>query len=291
MKVGIIGSGGWGSALAVAIKRAGHDCVLWSHSGTLGAEARKQCNIDEITNTPITTNFSDLTDADVWLMVTPSEFYYETMQKSRPFWNNQPIIICAKGIGPRGGLKSAGLSEIFGSDVNVGMFSGPQYAAEVSDGKLTGSTVAGDDNIIRIGREIFREFVLEETDDIIGTQLGGAGANVAAVLMGYLTENGAAENERALRITQIWDEIRAIGRAIGARDETFAGLSGLGELILKSNSKTSRNYASGRDVAAGRAIIGTVEGVVATKGFLELAKKAGVSCPNIEYLDEKIRGL
>ena len=276
MKVGVIGSGGWGAALALSIERAGHDITVWSFDGIAG-----------FPGVPVTTDMSELANTDVWLMVTPSEFYYKTMEMAKPFWNGQPVIICAKGIGPRGGLKSDGLREILG-DVNVGMFSGPQYAGEVAEGKLTGSTIAGDTQIIEIAHEIFADFVLEETDDIIGTQLGGAGANVAAVFMGYLIGNGAGENERALRITQIWDEIRAIGRAIGARDETFAGLSGLGELILKSNSKTSRNYASGLDIAGGVPITGTVEGIVATRGLLNIAKKSVVFAPNLEFLAEKI---
>ena len=293
MNVGIIGGGAWGKALSAVAVRAGNKVVLWSYDETEGA----------------TNDMAELCGADVWLIATPAAYFRETMQKGREFYNGQPIIICTKGMDEDGKFMSRIAAEELsfpegGDFVNrpqgdradlfkggtIGVLSGPQFAAEVAAGKPTGSAIAGGSNVLAVAQTALSGMVLEETDDVMGVQICGAGKNTIAILMGYLDGKGAGENERALRLTQAWGEIVALGRHLGARTETFLGLAGLGDLFLSATSKTSRNYAAGLELAKGGKPVGTIEGVSAICGLSKLSKKTGILMPNMEFLAGLIPG-
>jgi glycerol-3-phosphate dehydrogenase (NAD(P)+) len=270
MKVGVIGAGAWGCALAVSAARGGHDVVLWSYDGRTA---------DFITgDIKISQNMYDLQNSDIWLVATPSEFFRETVSVAREFYNKIPVIICTKGI-EQGNLMSEILSDVLPECTDVGVLGGPQFAAEVARGIPTGSSLAGTPTAIRAGRAVLSEFYIQETDDIIGVQICGAGKNAVAVIMGHASVMATGENERAMILTRAWAEVVKIGLASGAKIETFLGLCGIGDLFLTATSITSRNFSAGVAIARNEPIFGTVEGVSALHGLSAMARKSGIDTP------------
>ncbi|MDR1206925.1 MAG: NAD(P)H-dependent glycerol-3-phosphate dehydrogenase [Rickettsiales bacterium] len=292
MKVGIIGAGAWGTALAILSAKSGNDVVLWSFDPSEAKNIQKSRENSYLPGVRIsekvfiTSNMADLHGVDVWLMVTPARYFSETVQKGREFWPGCPIIICTKGMDENGRFMSDIVKEGFsecGSGL-MGVLAGPQFAGEVARGEPAGSTIAGGAKVIAAARTALGGLTLEATDDMIGAEICGAGKNAVAILMGYMDETGAGENERALRLTECWGEITRFGRFFGAKCDTFLGLCGLGDLFLTATSKTSRNYSAGVALAKGESPAGTTEGVSAIHGITKLAQKHGLCMPNLEFL-------
>ena len=283
--VGIIGAGAWGTALAINISRGGANVYLWSYDG----EYRHFDNVTMPNNLKVVTNAADLADMDVWLNVTPASFFRETLRKFAKFYNNQPIIICTKGADSR---THEFMSEILTAEIpnctDFGVLSGPQFAGEVASGIPTGSTLAGTERAITQGRAVLNLAYLQETDDIIGTQICGVGKNVAALVAGFISIRVAGENERAMIFTRCCDEIIKIGLAMGAKLETFTGLCGLGDLFLSATSPTSRNYSGGVAIARGEPLVGTVEGIFAYDTVITRAEKLGVTTPILSNIKQQM---
>jgi glycerol-3-phosphate dehydrogenase (NAD(P)+) len=292
MKVGIIGAGAWGTALAILSAKSGNDVILWSFDPDEAKNLQKSRENSYLPgiripkNVSVTGNMADLQGAGIWLIATPARYFRETIQKGREFWPGCPIIICTKGIDEDGNFMTDIIQEEFPGYKSglVGVLSGPQFADEVARGEPAGSTIAGSPAVIAAARVALDGLVLQETDDIIGTEICGAGKNVVAVLMGYIDETGVGENERALKLTESWGEIVRFGRLFGARTDTFLGLCGLGDLFLTATSKTSRNYSAGLALAKGEIPVGTIEGISAIRGLSKIAKKHGLCMPNLEFL-------
>ena len=271
--VGIIGAGAWGTALAINIARGGTNVILWSFDG----EYMHFNGVDIPNNLTIVREPAKLADTDVWLNVTPSSFFRETMRKFTEFYNDQPVIICTKGADSK---THKFMSEILQDElptcIDFGVLSGPQFAAEVASGAPTGSTLAGTKRVLDAGRAVLNLAYLDETDDIIGTQISGVGKNVMALISGFISVKIQSENERALIFTRCCNEIINLGIAMGAKIETFTGLCGLGDLFLSATSRTSRNYAGGVAIANDTTPDGTVEGIFAFDTILTRAKKIGI---------------
>jgi len=184
------------------------------------------------------------------------------------------------------------MSEILQNELpqctDFGVLSGPQFAAEVAYGKPTGSTLAGTKRVIQAGRAVLNLAHLDETDDIIGTQVAGVGKNVIALISGFISVKVASENERALIFTRCCDEIVDLGIKMGAKLQTFVGLCGLGDLFLSATSKTSRNYSGGIAIANGKTPDGTVEGIYAFETIINRAKRVKVKIPMLNSMYEQI---
>lgn len=284
MKVGVIGAGAWGTALAIASAQGGADVVLWSYDGL-------HKDFDGVVmpkNIRMTVNMADMHDMDTWLVVTPGAFFRETMRKARNEYNGQPIIICTKGAENTTGQF---MSEILATEipecVDFGVLSGPQFAAEVAQGVPTGSTLAGMDKTIIAGQGALNKLYLETTSDIIGTQVCGVGKNAVALICGYNSVK-CAENERALIFTRAWNEVMAIGIAMGGQMQSFLGLCGIGDLFLSATSVTSRNFAGGMAIANGNPPQGTVEGIFALGGLIARAKDLGINVPVLNEMQQKL---
>lgn len=284
MKVGVIGAGAWGTALAIVSAQGGADVVLWSYDGL-------HKDFDGVVmpkNIRITANMADMHDMDTWLVVTPGAFFRETMRKARNEYNGQPIIICTKGAENTTGQF---MSEILATEipecVDFGVLSGPQFAAEVAQGVPTGSTLAGTDKAIIAGQGALNKLYLETSSDIIGTQVCGVGKNAVALICGYNSVK-CAENERALIFTRTWNEVMAIGIAMGGQMRSFLGLCGIGDLFLSATSATSRNFAGGMAIANGNPPQGTVEGIFALGGLIARAKDLGINVPVLNEMQQKL---
>ncbi len=284
MKVGVIGAGAWGTALAIVSAQGGADVVLWSYDGL-------HKDFDGVVmpkNIRMTANMADMHDMDTWLVVTPGAFFRETMRKARNEYNGQPIIICTKGAENTTGQF---MSEILATEipecVDFGVLSGPQFAAEVAQGVPTGSTLAGTDKAIIAGQGALNKLYLETSSDIIGTQVCGVGKNAVALICGYNSVK-CAENERALIFTRTWNEVMAIGIAMGGQMRSFLGLCGIGDLFLSATSATSRNFAGGMAIANGNPPQGTVEGIFALGGLIARAKDLGIDVPVLTEMQKKL---
>ncbi len=285
MKIGVFGAGAWGTALAYTCAKSGNEVVLWGFNGIF----HKFDDIEKPQNVTLTGNIKDLQDCKFWLIVTPAAFFRETTQKMRDIYNEQPILICTKGMEAQTGCF---VSEILNEEIpeceNIGVLSGPQFAHEVASGVPTGSTLAGNDVIRQYGHLALSEFYLQDLNDIIGTQFCGVGKNAAALISGFMTVKGQGENERALVFVRVWNEIMQIAIEMGADVKTFLGLCGIGDLFLSATSPTSRNFSAGISIARGEKPEGTIEGVCALKGLIQRAKGLNIKIPVLSEIADKI---
>lgn len=285
MKVGVVGAGAWGTALAIISAQGGADVVLWSFDG----EYKNFDGVDMPQNLHITRDMAQMSTCEAWLVVTPAAFFRATMRNAAQYYNNQPVIICTKGAESATGDF---MSEIIASELptatDVGVLSGPQFAAEVARGVPTGSTLAGTPRAIEAGRAILNKLYISPTDDVIGTQICGVGKNAVALICGYASVTAAGENERAMIFTRTWGEVMDLGIRSGAKMRTFLDLCGIGDLVLSATSSTSRNFAGGAAIANGNPPTGTVEGIFALDGLIRRAKNLGVDTPLLIEMQKKM---
>lgn len=285
MKVGIVGAGAWGTGLAFACARSGNEVIQWGFDGIFDGLP----DLVKPENITCTADMDDLKDCKFLLIVTPAAFFRETVRKMKSVYNEQPILICTKGMeSPSGKFMSEILSEELPECDNVGVLSGPQFAREVAIGVPTGSTLAGNYIIRQYGHVALSELYLQDIADILGTQVCGVGKNAVALISGFITVTGQGENERALVFCRAWNEIMQIAVEMGADVKTFLGLCGVGDLFLSATSPTSRNFSAGESIARGEKAEGTVEGIFALNGLIERARKLNVKTPILCEMKEKM---
>ena len=286
MKVAVIGAGAWGTALSIIAAKGGNEVILWSFDG----EYKHFEGIESLpSGLKITKNMEDVSLTDAWIMVTPAAFFRETLRKAKQFYNKQPIIVCTKGAELSTGCF---MSEIIKEELpeceDLAVLSGPQFAAEVATGVPTGSTLAGNTKAIEAGKDILKLLYLTPTDDIIGTEMCGVGKNAVALICGYNSVACQGENDRAMIFTRAWNEVVDLGIACGAKERTFLGLCGIGDLFLSATSATSRNFAGGMAIAKGEKPEGTVEGIFALHGLIKRAEGKSIPTPVLKEMLDKL---
>ena len=285
MKIGVFGAGAWGTALAYTCARSGNEVIHWGFDGIFDGLT----DLEKPENVTRTSDMQDLSDTEYWLIVTPAAFFRETVKKMRAVYNNQPILICTKGMeGETGEFMSEILNTEIPECVDFGVLSGPQFAREVATGVPTGSTIAGNERVRAGGHVALSALYLQDSDDFIGAQICGVGKNAESLISGYLTIKSGGENERALIFTRAWDEIVDIAVEMGANCGTFHGLCGVGDLFLSATSPTSRNFSAGEAIARGEQYTGTVEGIFALRGLIHRAEKLGIPTPVMCEMKEKM---
>ena len=285
MNIGVFGAGAWGTALAYTCAKSGNNVIHWGFNGLFDGLV----DLEKPENVTRTDNMNDLKACEYWLIVTPAAFFRETVKKMRTVYNGQPILICTKGMeGESGQFMSEILNEEIPECVDFGVLSGPQFAREVATGIPTGSTLAGNDRVRAGGHIALSALYLQDSEDVIGTQLCGVGKNAESLISGYLTIKSGGENERALVFTRIWNEIVELGVEMGADCGTFLGLCGVGDLFLSATSPTSRNFSAGEAIARGEEYTGTVEGIFALRGLIRRAEKLGIPTPILCEMKEKM---
>jgi glycerol-3-phosphate dehydrogenase (NAD(P)+) len=305
----VLGSGAWGTAIALSLhRRGGHEVSLWAHSPEAAQEI-----VEAGENTlflpgfpipaelAITGNCAAVGDAEIVVSVVPSEFLRSTLGRIGPYLHRGQIIVSAtKGVENRSYLR---MSEVIASclaeaglKLPVGAFSGPSFAMEVAQGQPTAVTVAFKDAAIasRIQAELSSETLrLYTSTDVIGVELGGALKNVIAIAAGVAAGVGLGYNSAAALITRGIAEITRLAVACGARRETLAGLSGVGDLVLTCTGSLSRNRAVGQELGRGGKLkeilagLGgkVAEGVSTTHAALGLARKRGIEMPITEQME------
>ena len=304
--VAVLGSGSWGTALAVHLARTGHRAILWGiETDELTAMARDRTNrrylpgIELPAGVEIEHDFGTaVAQADQLLLVVPSHAFREVLERLKPVLRaDQRVAWATKGFELKTGkLPHQVAIEVLGPGVPTAVLSGPTFAKEVGAGLPTAMTVASGDEqyAMALARSIsgvnFRAYV---STDMIGVEVGGATKNVLAIGAGISDGLGFGANTRVALITRGLAEMMRLGVALGADKDTFMGLAGLGDLVLTCTDDQSRNRRMGLALAAGKtsdqaqAEIGqVVEGVLAARAVLEVARRHGVEMPIIEQIHD-----
>ncbi len=286
MKVGVIGAGAWGTALAIVSARGGADVSLWSYEGSF----KEFDGVEMPETTHITSDMKEIGQCEIWLIVTPAAYFRETLRKAKEVYNNQPVIICTKGAeSATGDFMSEIMSKELPNAKDFGVLSGPQFAAEVARGVPTGSTLAGTPKAVEAGKKVLNKLYINPSDDVIGAEICGVGKNAVALICGYNSIAANGENERAMIFTRAWNEVMNIGLKCGAKIETFLDLCGIGDLFLSATSATSRNFAGGMAIARGEELVGTVEGVFALAGLIRRAQNMEIPTPVLIEMQKKMK--
>lgn len=299
MKIAVIGSGSWGSAISVLLAEKGNDIFLWSwiqeETDRLNADRENKEFLPGIAfpdNIYCTHNMQQcIEDAAVIITAVPSPATRTTAKQLSKFVQKGQIIVnISKGL--EGDLR---LSEVYASEIpnaDIAVLSGPSHAEEVSRKIPTTVVVAA--NSLKTAQYLQDLFMTESfrvytSSDIIGVELGGALKNVIALCAGISDGLGYGDNTKAALITRGIAEISRLGAAMGADVSTFAGLSGLGDLIVTGTSTLSRNHTAGELLGKGFSLEETlnkvhmvVEGINTASAAFELSKKYGVTTPIID---------
>ncbi len=307
---GIIGAGGWGTALAVVINRAGSRVTLWTRNeNVLRLIDEKRVNEPYLPDVFIDPDIHVTANIDLVSQSCKYIILAVPSQHVRPICiglsdrlpSGIPIIIAAKGI-ERGSL--ALMSEVVNAilpENPVMVITGPNFAHEVAMGMPSATTIAGANRtqtekvIYAIGGKFFRPYY---SDDLIGVQIGGAVKNVIAIACGISTGRGLGENARSALITRGLAEMRRLCLAKGGREDTLAGLSGMGDLVLSCSSLSSRNMALGHAVGKGKKIeallnssgSGLTEGVITAESVYQLSRRLGVAMPICSMVHHVLEG-
>jgi len=298
----VIGAGSWGTTLAYLLSEKGYDVSLWAHEEDL-AEEIKRTRINSIylpdINLPENIKISHRLDevvakARYVLNVVPSQHARSVFKEALSYMPDEAVIISAsKGI-ERGTLLTVSsiLKEL--SDRHLAVLSGPSFAKEVIKKMPTAVTLAtGDKDRGLILQEVFNtnHFRVYTHDDMLGVEIGGALKNVVAIASGISDGLGLGHNARAALITRGLAEMKRLGLAMGAKKETFSGLSGLGDLVLTCTGPLSRNYTLGTKLAQGMKLTDILsqtktvaEGVATAESAYELSKKYNIEMPIVEQV-------
>jgi glycerol-3-phosphate dehydrogenase (NAD(P)+) len=303
MRCAVVGAGAWGTALADLLARNGHQVVLWAFEPDVveAVNARHENSrflpgaaLDPALRA--TSSFADALDgATLVCVATPSQHLRSILRQAAPSLSSRATVcVASKGI-ERDTL--ALMSDVVASEAPgraVVALSGPSFAAEVVARQPTAIVAASDDPVAaEMAQDAFsnRTFRIYTHDDIVGVELGGSLKNVMAVATGICEGAGFGFNSRAALITRGLAEMTRLGTAIGAKPATFAGLAGMGDLVLTCTGSLSRNRAVGIAVGKGatldEALAGketVAEGVATTKSALALAEREGVEMPIVSMV-------
>lgn len=297
-RVAVLGAGGWGTTLADLLGRRGHAVRLWAYEPEVAqAIATRHENPIFLPGCPLSERVEATTDiaaavtgAEVLVTVAPSHVMRQVAEAARAATAPDALVVSAtKGIEPESfQLMSQVLAETLPGRGIVAL-SGPSFALEVYQQQPTAVVAAArDERLARAAQEVFAtpRFRVYSQTDVVGVELAGALKNVIAIAAGILEGLGMGHNPRAALITRGLAEITRLGLAMGADPLTFAGLAGMGDLILTTTGGLSRNRALGVALAEGqrfaeyRATHRTVaEGATTARGALALAARAGVELP------------
>ena len=302
-RVAVLGGGAWGTALALAMLRAGHHIRLYARDGETVAAIHRGDNPRYLPGIAIETGIaatSDigtaLADADCVLAVAPAQALRALLTTAKPHMpKGVPLVLCAKGIErDTGALLSAIVEDIL-PGTPVAALSGPSFAADVARGLPTAVVVAARDDTM--AAELAARFSAQNlrcysSDDLIGVEIGGALKNVFAIAAGAVTGAGLGASAQAAMVTRGFVELRRIGAAFGAKPETLMGLSGLGDLLLTCSSSQSRNFAYGLALGQGKPLAGLplAEGVPTAGIAARIATERGIDAPIIAAVSAILDG-
>jgi glycerol-3-phosphate dehydrogenase (NAD(P)+) len=259
MRLGVIGGGAWGTALAQVASTGGEETLLWAmEPEVVEAVNSRHENPVFLPNIPLnaaitaTSDLAELHSCDAWVLVTPAQHMRSVLERAPV--DCRPLVLCSKGIEQETGKLLHEVAHEVCPSSPVAVLSGPTFAHEVAAGLPTAVTLACEDRALgeklraRINLVNFRTYC---TDDVAGAEAGGAVKNVLAIACGIVEGKRFGQNARAALIARGFAEMTRFGVAMGGRRETLAGLSGLGDLVLTCSSTSSRNFSLGKAIGEG----------------------------------------
>lgn len=300
--VAVIGAGAWGTALATVAARAGRNVTLWARNAdhaTRIAASRENPRLPGVRLAPeivVTSELALAARADMLLVAAPAQHLRGTVNMlASHLTKPTPVVACAKGI-EHGTHKF--MTEVIAEaapHARPAILSGPSFADDVARGLPTAVTLAAKDEVLAsalvqaLGSPTFRPY---HSTDIRGVEIGGAAKNVLAIAVGIAVGRKLGASAQAALTTRGFAELSRLGRALGARSETLAGLSGLGDLILTCSSPQSRNFALGLALGRGeQAPAGKLaEGEFTAPVLIELAASQNIEMPVSEAVASILSG-
>jgi glycerol-3-phosphate dehydrogenase (NAD(P)+) len=304
-RIGIVGGGAWGTALAQVASSGGRETLIWAlEDEVVEAINGNHENRTFLPGIPLrkairaTSDLDDLKHCDAWLIVAPAQHTRAVLERAPEC--DKPLVLCSKGIEEHSGELLHKVASEARPGARVAVLSGPTFAHEVARGLPTAVTLAAEDHALaeqlrtRLALSTFRIYV---SDDVAGAEIGGAVKNVLAIACGVVEGKGLGQNARAALIGRGFAEMTRFGLAHGAKRETLAGLSGLGDLVLTCSSTSSRNYSLGKGIGEGRAAgelladrRTVAEGAFTAPVLARLARERGIDMPIVEAVDALIAG-
>ncbi|MBM3927819.1 MAG: NAD(P)-dependent glycerol-3-phosphate dehydrogenase [Sphingomonadales bacterium] len=305
MKIGVIGGGAWGTALAQVAARSGEPVTLWAREPEVVAainDAHENTSfLRGVALSPLiraTGDLAALRDCDAILVVAPAQHVRHVLAAADT--GAIPLVLCAKGIEAGTRMLVGDVARAAAPDAPIAVLSGPTFAHEVAAGQPTAVTLACENAALRdalaarLAGPAFRPYA---SSDVTGAEIGGAVKNVLAIACGVVEGAGLGLNARAALIARGFAEMTRFGLARGARAETLAGLSGLGDLVLTCSSTNSRNFSLGVGLGQGIPAAGLLanrqtvaEGAHTAPVLREAAADAGVDMPVVEAVCDLLAG-
>jgi glycerol-3-phosphate dehydrogenase (NAD(P)+) len=259
MRIGVVGGGAWGTALAQVAAAQGEPVTLWAREPevveAVNATHENPLFLKGLALSPsirATGDLVEMADCAALLIVSPAQYLRGVIGGLTTA--GTPLILCAKGIEDGTGLLMHEVAHELRPGAPIAVLSGPTFAHEVAAGLPTAVTLAVEDQALgerlaaRIARPWFRPYL---SDDVAGAEVGGAVKNVLAIACGVVEGRRLGQNARAALISRGFAEMTRFGLAKGARIETLAGLAGLGDLVLTCSSTSSRNFSLGKGIGEG----------------------------------------
>jgi len=289
--IGILGAGAFGTALAVALARKGDPVTLWArdadHVAAMAATRRNDKRLPGVTlpeNIAISAGLDTVFAAETLLLAMPMQQMGGFLESHSDALRGKALVSCAKGIDLATGLGPTALIARDCPGATSAILTGPSFAADIARGLPTALTLACPD--AQRGAALQRALStpvlrLYLSSDTAGAELGGALKNVIAIAAGVTIGAGLGDSARAALVTRGFAEMTRLAVALGARAETLAGLSGLGDLVLTCTSPQSRNFRYGQALGAGTDFdpTTTVEGAATARAATALAARLGVDMP------------
>ncbi|MEK9723838.1 MAG: NAD(P)H-dependent glycerol-3-phosphate dehydrogenase [Rhodospirillaceae bacterium] len=296
-RIGIIGAGAWGTALAAVARRAGREAVIWAREAevvdAINGAHRNTPFLPDVTLDPAiraTVDLADAAAADALVLTVPAQYLRAVCAELAPHVGlGMPLVICAKGIEMVGGALMNEVVETALPERRFAVLSGPTFAIEVARDLPTAVTLAcadakaGGELAAALGTPRFRIY---QSPDVVGAEIGGSVKNVLAIACGIVEGRNLGDNARAAIITRGLAEMARLSTAKGGRPETLMGLSGIGDLTLTCNAMQSRNFSLGVALGQGRTLADVLgerrsvaEGVDTAAAVTALAARLGVDMP------------
>ena len=300
MKISVMGSGGWGTALALVLLENGHDVTLWSYTEAESSVLKEQRENPMLKGVPLpdtlklTCDNNCVKGCGVVVLATPSFAVRTTARTVAPLLDPGTVLVSvSKGVEKDTSLTlTEAIAQEVGADHPIVALSGPSHAEEVGRRVPTAVVSASKDRAAaELVQDLFmnQRFRVYASDDVVGVELGAALKNVIALCAGVCDGMGFGDNTKAALMTRGLTEIARLGVALGGRRETFAGLTGVGDLIVTCTSMHSRNRRCGILIGKGtpaeqavKEVGAVVEGYYAAATARALAQKAGVEMPITE---------
>lgn len=296
-KIGVIGAGAWGTALAQTYAAAGNDVTLWAREpeavSAINAQHENTLFLPGVRlheNVRATGDMAAAAKAHIVLLVTPAQYVRAALASLKGLVKkNCPVVICAKGLETGTGRMLSEAAAEEAPEMKIAILTGPTFASEIARGLPSGVTVAAKS---KKQAEKIRDMLASKTlrpyvsTDMTGVQIGGAVKNVIAIASGIVAGKGLGDSARAALITRGLAEMARLGAAMGAKKETLMGMCGVGDLVLTASSMQSRNYSLGFELGGGRTVdevLGArksvTEGVHTAKAVMVMAQNNGVDMP------------